>query len=451
MACPSQRTTVRARGPRVAACAADRGAGRLSIVVDTASFIFDIGFVLLLAALAGWIARRVGLPDVIGWLAAGIVVGPFTPGFVADRTEIAVLADIGVVLLLFEVGLELDLRRIRRDSPTVLWAAPLQVFVTVGVSTALVGLALGTGPVVSAIVGLAVASSSSAVIASLAGGDVHADRSLETAMSWSGIQDLVTVVLAAVLFSIDGVDDLPLPLAIAGLLLYAAAVVLVARVLPGILKKLLDAEDVFLLVSLATAITMAGLGAIVFHVPVALAAFVAGLAITESHETLQLRRNLMPFRAVFAVFFFVSIGFVFDPTLLGAALPLLGLFIALVVLAKAAVIAGIGRTTRLTGHPVLVATALGQMGEFGFVIAATLLLNGQISKTTFAAVIAAVAISVAVSTILYRALRGRLPRHRGAHRAAKEAGTSAIPLPTTSATTSATPPTSGTPSTSGPP
>lgn len=382
-------------------------------MVDTAGLIFGLGFVLLLAAFAGWIACRVGLPDVIGWLIVGIIVGPSTPGFVADRIEISVLADIGVVLLLFEVGLELDLSRIRRESRTVLWAAPLQVAVTLGVSTLLIGLVLGTGPVTSAILGLAVASSSSAVIASLTGGDLHGDRALETAMSWSGVQDIVTVVAAAVLFSVDGVDDLPLPLALGGLALYAVGVVLVARILPGILERILDAEDVFVLVSLAIAIALSGLGALVFHVPVALAAFVGGLAITESRETLQLRRSLVPFRTVFAVFFFVSIGFVFDPSQLGPALPLLGVLIALVVVAKAAVIAGMARATRLTGHPVLVGTALGQMGEFGFVIASTLLAQRAIGPSTFAAVIACVAVSVAASTILYRAFRRRLPHGAG--------------------------------------
>ena len=389
-------------------------------MVDTADLIFGLGFVLLLAALGGWIARRLGLPDVIGWLVVGIIVGPSTPGFVADRTEISVLADLGVVLLLFEVGLELDLGRIRREARTVLWAAPLQVFVTLGISTVFIGLLLGTGPITSAILGLAVASSSSAVIASLAGGDLHADRALETAMSWSGVQDLVTVVLAAVLFSMDGIDDLPLPLALGGLALYAVGVVLVARVLPGVLQKLLDAEDVFVLVSLAIAIALSGLGALVFHVPVALAAFVGGLAITEGRETLQLRRDLVPFRSVFSVFFFVSIGFVFDPAQIGPALPLLGVLLVLVVLAKAAVIAGIARTTRLTGHPVLVGTALGQIGEFGFVIASTMLAQRAIGPSTFAAVIASVVISVAASTVLYRAFRRRLPRHAGAGAARRE-------------------------------
>jgi CPA2 family monovalent cation:H+ antiporter-2 len=390
-------------------------------VVDTAELIFDLGFVLLLAAFAGWIARRVGLPDVIGWLIVGIIVGPATPGFVADRTEIAVLADLGVVLLLFEVGLELDLGRIRRETRTVLWAAPLQVAVTLGISTAFIGLVLGTGLVTSAILGLAVASSSSAVIASLAGGDLHGDRALETAMGWSGVQDIVTVVLAAVLFSVDGVDDLPLPLALGGLALYAAGVVVVARILPGVLRRILDADDVFTLVSLAIAIALSGLGALVFHVPVALAAFIGGLAIAESGETLRLRRELAPFRTVFAVFFFVSIGFVFDPGQLGPALPLLGVLIGLVVLAKAAVVAGMVRATRLSGHPALVGTALGQMGEFGFVIATTLLVQGAIGASTYAAVIACVAISVAVSSILYRAFRRRLPRHAGGAAARPEA------------------------------
>ena len=139
-------------------------------MVETSRLIFDIGFVLLLAALAGYLARRIGLPDVVGYLLVGIVVSPFTPGFVANATEVAVIADIGVVLLLFEVGLELDLGRVRRHAGAVMWASPVQVILTTVIAGALAGVVLGLTPVVAGIVGLAVATSSSAVIASLVGG-----------------------------------------------------------------------------------------------------------------------------------------------------------------------------------------------------------------------------------------------------------------------------------------
>jgi CPA2 family monovalent cation:H+ antiporter-2 len=389
-------------------------------VVDTARFIFDIGFVLLLAALAGWVARRIGLPDVIGYLIVGIAVSPSTPGFVADRTEIAVIADIGVVLLLFEVGLELDLAKVRAHAGAVMWASPVQVVLTTVVAGALTGYVLGLSPAVAGIVGLAVATSSSAVIASIAGGETGSDRALSTAIGWSGVQDIVTVILAAVLFSVDGIADLPLPLAIAGLLAYGLAVVVFARVLPAFLRVFIDNEEAFLLISFATAITLAGLGAMVFAVPVALAAFLAGLAIRESEETRELHRRLVPFRSVFAVFFFVSIGFFFDSTRIFAAAPIVALLIGCVVGVKCIFVWAVARTTRLPGKSLHVSVALGQMGEFAFVLGSAMVAQGQISDDLYAAIIASVALTIGASTVLYQVLRTstRRPGRGHAHETA---------------------------------
>src|SRR5512137_683681 len=132
----------------------------------TATSILEIGGLLLAAAGAGWLARRVGLPAVLGYLAVGILVSPFTPGYVADREQLQLLADLGVVLLLFEVGIEIDLGRIRREQRQLLWTAPLQVLVTLGVSAGAFMLA-GIDPLPAAILGLAVALSSSVVIVNM--------------------------------------------------------------------------------------------------------------------------------------------------------------------------------------------------------------------------------------------------------------------------------------------
>ncbi|MSY58309.1 MAG: potassium transporter Kef, partial [Actinobacteria bacterium] len=98
-----------------------------SLVVDTAPLILDVGVVLLAAATLGYGARRLGLPSVAGYLLTGLLVSPFTPGFVADGNQLTLLADIGVVLLLFEVGIEIDLRRISREQRYLFWGVPTQV------------------------------------------------------------------------------------------------------------------------------------------------------------------------------------------------------------------------------------------------------------------------------------------------------------------------------------
>ena len=97
---------------------------------ETARPILEVGAVLLAAAAAGWLARRVGLPAVVGYLLVGLAVSPFTPGYVAEHDQLILFADVGVVFLLFEVGIEVDLGRLRPDQGALLWAAPLQIVVT---------------------------------------------------------------------------------------------------------------------------------------------------------------------------------------------------------------------------------------------------------------------------------------------------------------------------------
>src|SRR3954469_14578525 len=93
---------------------------------ETGPAILEIGVVLLAAAAAGWTARRIGLPAIVGYLAVGLAISPFTPGYVADRHQLQLLADVGVVLLLFEVGIEVDIDRLRREHEALIWIAPAQ-------------------------------------------------------------------------------------------------------------------------------------------------------------------------------------------------------------------------------------------------------------------------------------------------------------------------------------
>ena len=128
--------------------------------------MLEIGVVLLAAALAGALARRAGLPAVLGYLLVGLLVGPFTPGYVADREQIQVLADVGVVLLLFEVGIELDLRALRREPRGILLAVPLQIAIGT-LAGALAFIWLGTGTLGAVTLGLAVSLSSSVVVVNI--------------------------------------------------------------------------------------------------------------------------------------------------------------------------------------------------------------------------------------------------------------------------------------------
>src|SRR5919198_3795638 len=128
--------------------------------------ILEIGVVLLVAGVVGVLARRLGLPAVVGYLVVGLLVGPFTPGYVADRHQIQVLADLGVVLLLFEVGIELDLRALRREPRSILAVVPAQVAASVAVAMVALGAA-GLPLLLGATIGLAVAVSASVVVVNM--------------------------------------------------------------------------------------------------------------------------------------------------------------------------------------------------------------------------------------------------------------------------------------------
>jgi CPA2 family monovalent cation:H+ antiporter-2 len=146
-------------------------------------------------------------------------------------------------------------------------------------------------------------------------------------------------------------------------------------------------------------LAIAGLGGLVFQIPMALAAFIAGLAISESHEAAEARRRILPFRDLFAILFFVAVGSLIDPARLPEALPWLAAVLGLLVFGKMAVIYVLARMLRLDAHPSQLAIGLGQIGEFSFVVMGLGLAAGVVSSGQFSAVLAAAAITIAASAV----------------------------------------------------
>jgi monovalent cation:H+ antiporter-2, CPA2 family len=370
---------------------------------STAPAILDIGIVLLAAVVAGAVARRVGLPAVVGYLVLGLAVSPFTPGYVANHDQLQILADIGVVLLLFEVGIEVDPLALHREQRGLLLAAPLQVLVSTALSGVVFWL-LGLSPTAAAVLGLCVALSSSVVIANITRSVRRTtDPPTEAALlGWSVLQDLTGVTIAAVLLGSLGTNGRSLLVTLAGLGAFALLALGIAWLLPRVLRAVQQQPDFFLIVSVASGFALAGAGSVLFGVPLALAAFVGGLAVTESPESAEARRRLLPFRDVFAVLFFVAIGTLVDPAALARGLGWLGLLLALIVVTKIAVAYGLARLLRLDARPSQLAVGLGQVGEFSFVLASALVASGVLASEVYAAVLAAVALSIAGSSVVAR-------------------------------------------------
>src|SRR5438309_8885031 len=162
-----------------------RSVSILPAVDHTAPAILELGLLLLLAALAGKAARSIGLPAVIGYLLVGVLVSPFTPGYVANRDQLSILADVGVVLLLFEVGIEINPLRLAREGRRLLLLAPLQVAVTWILSGAAC-IALGMAPAGAAMIGLSIAMSSSVVVVNITRSRRRTTDTSPATNSWGG-------------------------------------------------------------------------------------------------------------------------------------------------------------------------------------------------------------------------------------------------------------------------
>lgn len=377
-------------------------------MISQAIPLLELGLVLLAAAIAGVLARRIGLPAVVGYLAIGLFVSPFTPGYVADRHQIELLADVGVVLLLFEVGIELDLRSLAREPRAIVVAVPLQV-AAVTTLGAVVFAALGTSPLGATTLGLVVALSSSVVVVNITRSrtrttDAETERAL---VVWAVLQDVVTLVAAtalAVLLAPDGESPvLALARAVAFL---AVTAVGQALLLPRLLAAVRAQPDSFLIVAVSAALVTAGVGAVVFGVPVALAAFVAGLLLSSRPIARDARREVLPFRDVFAVMFFVAIGTLVDPTAVAREPVWLVVFVGLAV-AKVLVTAGLSAMLRIPGRAMQIGVGLGQIGEFSFVVLGLGTAAGVVSATQSSGALAAAALTIGASAVCARLFANR--------------------------------------------
>jgi CPA2 family monovalent cation:H+ antiporter-2 len=374
-----------------------------SLVVDTAPLVLDVGIVLLGAATMGFAARKAGLPAVVGYLLTGLFVSPFTPGYVADYDQLALLADIGVVLLLFEVGIEIDLRRIRREQRALIWGVPAQVAIGMAIGTP-VFLFLDISLLGALLLSLSIAMSSSVVIVNITRSRRRkTDTDTEEALlGWAVMQDVTGVTVAAIILALFGTSDRSLPVALGGIVGFVAVAYLAAKLIPMILRLVRWEKDLFLIFSVAIGLTLAALGTVVFGIPMALAGFVAGLSINQSRDTDDVRKAILPFRDLFAVLFFVIIGSLIEPALISKALPFALLIIAIVVIGKSLPVVLLAKLGKLKANPFQMGAGVGQVGEFSFVLGSIAYSQGAIDRGQFVGVLMAVVISIIASVLLVR-------------------------------------------------
>ena len=375
----------------------------MASIVDTAPLVLNVGVVLTAAATMGFAARKLGLPSVIGYLVTGLLVSPFTPGFVADNNQLALLADIGVVLLLFEVGIELDLRRISREQKGLIWGVPVQMGFGLLICTPIF-LWLGIPIFGALLMALSIAMSSSVVIVNITRSPRRAtDTSTEQALlGWSLVQDVVGVAAAAIILALFGSGESSLLVAIGGLLGFGIIAIGASRILPRVLRAVRWEKDLFLIYSVSFGLVLAALGTVVFGIPMALAGFVAGLAINQSRDTEEVRKAILPFRDLFAVLFFVVIGTLIEPKELAAAWPFALLVLALMILLKTLPTMVLAKIAKMSVRPTQLGVGVSQIGEFSFVLGSLAFAQDVITRSQFTGLLVAVVLSITASTILIR-------------------------------------------------
>jgi len=377
-----------------------------SLVVDTAPLVLDVGIVLLAAATLGYGARRVGLPSVAGYLLTGLLVSPFTPGFVADGNQLSLLADIGVVLLLFEVGIEIDLKRISREQRYLFWSVPTQLAIGMVIGTPIF-LYLDVPLLGALLLSLSIAMSSSVVIVNITRSPRRKTDTIteEAMLGWSVMQDVVGVALAAIILATFGNSDRPLPIALGGLVGFALIAYISSKILPFILRKVRWEKDLFLIYSVSIGLVLAAMGTVVFGIPMALAGFVAGLAINQSKDTEDVRKAILPFRDLFAVLFFVVIGSLIRPDQLDTSWLFALLVLILMVLLKTLPTALLVRASGIRVRPIQLGVGISQIGEFSFVLGSLAFNEGLITADQFNGLLIAVVISILGSTLLVRKIK----------------------------------------------
>ena len=340
---------------------------------------------LVVAFVMGAIAHRLKLSPLVGYLVAGIMVGPFTPGFVANASLANELAEIGVILLMFGVGLHFSLRDLLSVKNIAVPGAIGQIAVATLMG---MGLAHVMGwPLLGGLVfGLALSVASTVVLLrALQGADLVETRRGRIAVGWLIVEDLVMVLALVLLPALAGVMNnadasggaAALLAPLLGTLLKVAgfvALMLVVgrRVIPWALHWVVHSgsRELFRLAVLAIALGVAFGAAVAFDVSFALGAFFAGMILGETPLSRRATEETLPLRDAFAVLFFVSVGMLFNPAVLvEQPLPLL-VTVAIIIVGKSIAAFAI---VRAFGHPgdtaLTIAASLAQIGEFSFILA----------------------------------------------------------------------------------
>jgi CPA2 family monovalent cation:H+ antiporter-2 len=379
------------------------------------ALIATIAIGLSAAFVVGFGARRLGLPPIVGYLLAGVLIGPFTPGLIADAEIATELAEIGVILLMFGVGLHFSVRDLLAVRRVAIPGAIVQSTVSTLLGIAL-ALALGWGLAAGIVLGLAVSVASTVVLLRALGQrgaleSVHG----RVAVGWLIVEDIFTVLVLVLLPTLPlllGTEagDLGSSLGALGAAVGKAAILALlvfligTRAVPWVLFQVArdGSREMFTLSVLAVALGIAFASYAVFGVSLALGAFLAGAIVGETDLSHRVAADALPLRDAFSVLFFVSVGMLLDPAVLIAnPLTVLGVVLLVVIgksIAAVAIVAALGYPLR-TG--LTVGAGLAQIGEFSFILATAGVAERLLPIEAFQLVVAGALVTITLNPLMF--------------------------------------------------
>jgi CPA2 family monovalent cation:H+ antiporter-2 len=388
------------------------------MVADPA-FFFDLAYVFVAAVVGAALARLARQPLIFGYVLAGVLVSPFTPGpAVADIHTFELFAEIGVVLLMFSIGIEFSLRDLLRVKWAAIVGGPLGIFLSVALGLG-VGSLLGWTAIQGVVVGMVVSVASTMVLARLLldRGELHT-RHGRVMIGITLVEDLAVVILIVLLPRLGALDTARL-IAIATALGLGIAILvpffyLAAKVVPPVLTHVarMHSQEIFLLVALAIALGTAAITQAV-GLSLALGAFLGGLLISGSDYAHEALARLLPIRDVFVALFFVTVGALINPRAVLDNPGLLGVIVALVMVGKFVIWTGV---VTLVGQPLwtalLVGAGLTQIGEFSFILIRVARTAGHVGDDVYNATLAASLLTILANAALVRGAPGWIGRLR---------------------------------------
>ncbi|CCG86464.1 YbaL family putative K(+) efflux transporter [Erwinia piriflorinigrans] len=373
---------------------------------------------LVLAFLFGMLANRLRISPLVGYLLAGVLAGPFTPGFVADTNLAPELAELGVILLMFGVGLHFSLKDLMAVKSIAIPGAVLQI-----AAATLLGMglswALGWPPMTGLVFGLCLSTASTVVLLrALEERQLIDSKRGQIAIGWLIVEDLVMVLALVLLPAVAGLFEegnasvtmvlFDLLITIGKVVAFMVLMMVVGRrVVPWILARsaATGSRELFTLSVLALALGIAFGAVEFFDVSFALGAFFAGMVLNESELSHRAAHDTLPLRDAFAVLFFVSVGMLFDPMILvQQPLAVLGA-LAIIVLGKSLVALLL---VRLCGHSnrtaLTISVSLAQIGEFAFILAGLGISLNLLPESGRNLVLAGAILSIMLNPILFALL-----------------------------------------------